>query len=229
MDWEAFRVSFALGLWTLAILVPPAVLLARWLAWSRFPGRGLLEAAVAAPLVLPPTVLGFYLLEGFGAGSAFGRWYHRLTGGELVFTFEGLVLASVLFNLPFAVQPMQRAFEGIPPGVREAAVTCGLSRWRGFWRVELPLAWPGLVTAAVLVFAHTLGEFGVVLMVGGNIPGETRTLSIAIYDRVQAFDETTAARMSLFLLLISVAAIAVTIGLGRARRDLARPVRVRSS
>ncbi len=217
MDWEAFRVSIALGLWTLALLVPPAVVLSRWLAWRRFPGRTLVEAAVAAPLVLPPTVLGFYLLEGLGAGSTVGRVYHALTGGELVFSFDGLVFASVLFNLPFAVQPMQRAFEAVPRGVREAAVTCGLSPWRAFWRIELPLAWPGLLSAVVLVFAHTLGEFGVVLMVGGNIPSETRTLSIAIYDRVQAFDEPAAARMSLFLLVVSVVAIAATIRLGRTR------------
>ncbi len=226
MDWSAFRVSIALGLWTLLLLVPPSLLLSRWLAWRRFPGRALVEAAVAVPLVLPPTVLGFYLLEGVGADTTLGRAYRAVTGGELVFSFEGLVLASVLFNLPFAVQPMQRAFEAVPRGVREAAVTCGLSAWRAFWRVELPLAWPGLLSAVVLVFAHTLGEFGVVLMVGGNIPGETRTLSIAIYDRVQAFDEPAAARMSLFLLVVSVAAIAATVRLGRgAWRDVSRRAR----
>jgi molybdate transport system permease protein len=130
-----------------------------------------------------------------------------------VFTFEGLLLASVIVNIPFAVQPVQRGFEAIGPDIREAAEACGLSRWRRLWRIELPLAWPGVLTAAALTFAHTLGEFGVVLMVGGNIPGETRTIAVAIYDRVQAFDDRSAGTMALFLLVISASAIALTYAL----------------
>jgi molybdate transport system permease protein len=126
-----------------------------------------------------------------------------------VFTFEGLLVASIIFNLPFAVQPMQRAFETISSEVRDAAACCGLTPWRILWRIELPLAWPGIMTAFVLVFAHTIGEFGVVLMVGGSIPGETRTAAIAIYDRVQAFDNSAAGAMSALLLVISLIAIAI--------------------
>jgi molybdate transport system permease protein len=133
----------------------------------------------------------------------------------LVFTFQGLLVASVIFNLPFAIQPMQRGFEAIPYDVREAAACCGMSPGRALLRIELPLAWPGILTAMVLSFAHTLGEFGIVLMVGGSIPGETKTIAIAIYDRVQAFDDVAAARMSALLLAISLATIALTYGLSR--------------
>jgi molybdate transport system permease protein len=142
-----------------------------------------------------------------------GGLWRDLFGGSLVFTFEGLLAASLIVNIPFAVQPVQRAFEAIQPDLREAAASCGMSWWRAFWRIELPLAWPGILTASVLTFAHSLGEFGVVLMVGGNIPGETRTIAIAIYDRVQAFDDLAAARMSAVLLLISLVAIALSYGL----------------
>jgi molybdate transport system permease protein len=207
MDWTALSLSFKLAALTTLLLVPLAVLLARPLAWSRFAGKGLIEALVALPLVLPPTVLGFYLLTAFGANSLLGQGYNALTGRTLVFSFDGLLLASLIFNLPFAVQPIQRAFDGIPRAAREAAWCCGLSPWRTLWRVELPLAWPGLLSAIVLTFAHTLGEFGVVLMVGGNIAEETRTVAISIYDRVQAFDESGAAAMSALLVGISFAAI----------------------
>jgi molybdate transport system permease protein len=132
-----------------------------------------------------------------------------------VFTFEGLLVASVIFNLPFAIQPMQRGFEAIPREVREAAACCGLSPWRALLRIELPLAWPGILTAMVLSFAHTLGEFGIVLMVGGSIPGETKTIAIAIYDRVQAFDDAAAAQMAALLLALSLATIALAYGLSR--------------
>lgn len=145
----------------------------RWLAWRKFPGKGVVEALVALPLVLPPTVFGYYLLVAFGAASPIGQLWQAAFGQQLVFTFEGLLVASIIFNLPFAIQPMQRGFEAIPPEVREAAACCGMSRWRSLLRVELPLAWPGILTAMVLSFAHTLGEFGIVLMVGGSIPGET--------------------------------------------------------
>jgi molybdate transport system permease protein len=215
LDWDALWLSIRLGLLTVVILVPAAVVVGRWLAVTRIRGRGLVEAALALPLVLPPTVVGFYLLVAMGGGSWLGGVWQGLFGTTLVFSFEGLLVASVLVNIPFAVQPAQRAFEAIPPDLREAAASCGMSRWRALARIELPLAWPGILTGAVLTFAHTLGEFGVVLMVGGNIPGETRTVAIAIYDRVQAFDDGAAARMSAVLLLISLVTIAITFTLSR--------------
>jgi molybdate transport system permease protein len=210
MDWTALVLSLKLGGATLLVLLPLAVLLARALAFHAFRGRGIVEALVALPLVLPPTVLGFYLLVSFGARSPLGQAFASLTGQTLAFSFEGLLLASVIVNVPFAVQPMQQAFRGIPLEVREAAACCGMSWSRRLLAIELPLAWPGIVAAAVLTFAHTLGEFGVVLMVGGNIPGETRTLSIAIYDRMQAFDDRSAGVMAAALLLLALVALAVT-------------------
>ncbi len=159
------------------------------------------------PLLLPPTVVGFYLLLALGGGSTFGRWLAQFTGLRLVFTFEGLLFASLLVNLPFMVQPVQRAFAAIPHSLREAAWVSGLSRWRTLWKIELPLAWPGILGGIALTFAHTLGEFGVVLMVGGSIAGQTRTLSIAIYDRVQAFDNAGAGRMSLLLVAFTLLAL----------------------
>ena len=215
MDWTALSLSLQLALATTLILLPLAVLLARPLAWRAFRGKSLVEALVALPLVLPPTVLGFYLLVALGDASVLGDAYKTLTGRALVFTFDGLLLASIVFNLPFAVQPLQRAFDAIPRDVREAAWCCGMTRWQALWKVELPLAWPGLLSAIVLTFAHTLGEFGVVLMVGGNIAGETRTVAIAIYDRVQAFDDHGAAVMSATLVAFSFAAIAAINMLGR--------------
>jgi molybdate transport system permease protein len=215
MDWSALTLSLQLALATTLILLPLAVLIARPLAWRRFPGKSLAEALVALPLVLPPTVLGFYLLVALGDASVLGDAYKAFTGRTLVFTFDGLLLASIVFNLPFAVQPVQRAFDAIPREVREAAWCCGMTRWQALWKVELPLAWPGLLTAIVLTFAHTLGEFGVVLMVGGNIANETRTVAIAIYDRVQAFDDHGAAVMSATLVAFSFAAIAAINMLGR--------------
>ncbi len=215
MDWPALTLSLQLALATTLILLPLAVLIARPLAWRAFRGKSLVEAMVALPLVLPPTVLGFYLLVALGEASALGQAYRALTGRALVFTFDGLLLASIIFNLPFAVQPVQRAFDAIPRELREAAWCCGMTRWQTLWKIELPLAWPGLLTAIVLTFAHTLGEFGVVLMVGGNIPEETRTVAIAIYDRVQAFDDHGAAVMSAALLAFSFAAIAAINLLGR--------------
>ncbi len=223
MDWRAFQLSVELAFGTLIILLPFSIWLGRLLATRRFPGRGFIEAAVALPLVLPPTVIGFYLLTAFGAGSALGQAWQNIFGSGLAFSFEGLLLASVLVNLPFAVQPIQNAFSAIPPALREAGATAGMPPWRVLLRVELPLAWPGIATAAVLTFAHTLGEFGVVLMVGGSIPGETQTIAIAIYDRVQAFDDAGAAVMSAALLGVSVVALGITNTLsrrvGRRRRD----------
>ena len=209
MDWTAFGLSVRLALWTCVLLIPSAVLLARWLAWSPSRARPIVEAALLLPLVLPPTVLGYYLLVGLAPTSLVGQIIGAIAGKPLVFTFPGILLASLIVNLPFAVQPMQRAFEAIPPNLREAAWLSGLSRSETFRSVELPLAWPGLVSALALVFAHTLGEFGVILMVGGSIPGETQTLSIAIYDRLQAFRNAEAAAMAAALLAFSFAAIAV--------------------
>lgn len=210
MDWSALRLSLELAFWTLVILLPAGILIGRALAWHQFPGKILVEALLALPLVLPPTVLGFYLLLAMSADSPVGRIWQSLFGAQLTFSFSSLLIASVIFNLPFAIQPMQRAFESIPRDVREAARCCGMSRWRALRRIELPLAWPGILSALVLTFAHTLGEFGVVLMVGGNIPDETRTIAIAIYDRVQAFDDLGAGRMSAVLLLISILAISLS-------------------
>jgi molybdate transport system permease protein len=215
MDWTALRLSLELGALTVLLLLPIGIWAGRRLAYRDFPGKGIAEALVALPLVLPPTVLGYYLLVAFGAASPIGQAWQILSGRPLVFSFEGLLVASVIFNLPFAIQPMQRGFEAIPREVREAAACCGLSPWQALLRIELPLAWPGILTAMVLSFAHTLGEFGIVLMVGGSIPGETRTIAIAIYDRVQAFDDAAAAQMATLLLAISLVTIALTFGLSR--------------
>jgi molybdate transport system permease protein len=215
LDWPALRLSLQLALSTVLILLPVGIALGRWLAWSRFRGKGAVEAALALPLVLPPTVLGYYLLVGMGAQSPLGAAYASLVGRPLVFSFEGLLLASIVFNLPFAIQPMQRGFEAIARDVHEAAACCGLSWWRTLWRIELPLAWPGILTGLVMTFAHTLGEFGVVLMVGGSIPGETKTIAIAIYDRVQGFDERAAGAMSAVLLGISLVAIGLSYAVSR--------------
>ncbi|MEX1198216.1 MAG: molybdate ABC transporter permease subunit [Pseudohongiellaceae bacterium] len=215
MDWTALSVSLQLAGWTVLLLLPVAILAGRQLAYQDFRSKGLVEALVAVPLVLPPTVFGFYLLVTLGANSPVGQFWNNLFGQQLVFSFTGLVVASVVFNLPFAIQPAQRGFEAIPAGVREAGACCGLTPWQSLWRVELPLAWPGVLTAMVLTFAHTLGEFGIVLMVGGSIPGETRTIAIAIYDRVQAFDNEGAAIMSAVLLGISLFTISLTFWLSR--------------
>ncbi|HZQ62507.1 MAG TPA: molybdate ABC transporter permease subunit [Casimicrobiaceae bacterium] len=207
MDWSALYLSGKLALATAAILAPIGIVLGRVLAWRDFHGKKLLEALLALPLVLPPTVLGYYLLIAMGGTSPLGRAHEWLVGRPLVFTFAGLVVASLIVNLPFAIQPMQRGFEAIGNDVRDAAKCCGMRPWRIFTRIELPLAWSGIASALVLTFAHTLGEFGVVLMVGGNIAGETRTVSVAIYDRVQAFDDRGAGIMAATLLVLSLVAI----------------------
>jgi molybdate transport system permease protein len=215
MDWTALLVSLWLGAGTIAILLPPGVWLGRLLAVRQFRGKLLVEALVTVPLVLPPTVLGFYLLVTFGARSPLGQAFQAIVGRSLPFSFEGLLVASAIANIPFVVQPIQRGFEAIPSEIRDAAACCGLSPWQRFVRIEVPLAWPGILTAAILAFAHTLGEFGVVLMVGGNLPGETRTLSIAIYDRMQAFDDRSAGIMAATLLVIAVVTLMLTTTLSR--------------
>ena len=200
MDWTALRVSLWLGAGTIAILLPFGIWLGRLLAVHQFRGKVLVEALVTVPLVLPPTVLGFYLLVMFGARSPLGQAFQLLVGQTLPFSFEGLLLASAIANIPFVVQPIQRGFQAVPHEVREAAACCGLSPWQRFRLVEVPLAWPGILTAVILTFAHTLGEFGVVLMVGGNIPGVTRVVSVQIYDHVEALEYADAHRLAAVML-----------------------------
>ncbi len=217
MDWQAARISLALALSTALLLLPLSVWLGRWLATTGWRARPAAEALVMLPLLLPPTVIGFYLLTTLGRGSPLGAWLAQTLGLQLVFSFEGLLLASALVNLPFMVQPVQRAFAAIPHSLREAAWVCGLSPWRVFWKIELPLAWPGLLAGVALTMAHTLGEFGVVLMVGGGIAGQTKTLSIAIYERVQAFDMAGAHLMALALVGVSLAALALVLGTAKTK------------
>jgi molybdate transport system permease protein len=217
MDWQAARVSLSLAVLTALLLLPLGIALARWLAFTSWRGKPVAEALLMLPLLLPPTVIGFYLLLVLGQGSPVGAWLARHLDLRLVFSFEGLLAASMLINLPFMAQPIQRAFAAIPNSLREAAWVSGLGSWRTFTRIELPLAWPGLLGGVALTAAHTLGEFGVVLMVGGSIPGETRTLSIAIYDRVQAFDMQAAHAMALALVACSLAAVALVFAADRRR------------
>jgi molybdate transport system permease protein len=203
MDVSALRVSLSLALATVIVLLPLGTWAAHLLASRSFRGKALAEALVAVPLILPPTVLGFYLLVTFSARSPLGAAFAAVTGQTLAFSFVGLLLASVIINIPFVVQPIQRAFEAVPREVREAAACCGLTPRQRFFRIEMPLAWPGIVTAAILAFAHTLGEFGVVLMVGGNIPGRTKVISIAIYEHVETLDYAQAHVLAAGLLVFS--------------------------
>jgi len=189
--------------------------IAYWVTFSRWRWKFLIESVVALPLVLPPTVLGFYILVATGSRSPVGRAWEKWFGHGLAFTFEGLVVASVLYSLPFAVQPMAAAFSQVDRQLLEASSTLGSSKLRTFLRIVLPLSVNGVITGAVLSFAHTLGEFGVVLMVGGNIPGVTRTVSIAIYDDVQSFNYAGANATALLLLLFSFAVLSLVYGLNR--------------
>jgi molybdate transport system permease protein len=207
--------SLQLATITVLVLLVVATPLAWWLAFTHSRARTIIEAVVAMPLVLPPTVLGFYMLILLGpAGWVGGAWL-SVTDTTLTFSFTGLVVASVIYSFPFTVQPLQAAFEGVGRSPLEAAATLGASPLDRFWHVASPLALRGYVSAVVLTFAHTLGEFGVVLMVGGNIPAETRTLSIAIYDRMQAFDDRSAGVMAATLLVIAVATLTATTALSR--------------
>lgn len=215
MNWPAINLSVRLAFTVCALLLVLGVPLAYWVTFSRRKWKFLVEAVVALPLVLPPTVLGFYVLIAIGPRSPFGRWYASWSGHGLPFTFEGLVLASVLYSLPFAVQPTAAAFALVDPSLINASSILGASRWRTFFRVILPLSAGGVVTGAVLSFAHTLGEFGVVLMVGGNIPGVTQTISIAVYDQVQDLDFTAAHHTALLLLAFSFVTLSITYALNR--------------
>jgi len=215
MDWQAIALSLRLAVATTAILVAIGLPLAYWVVYSRRRWKFLVEAVVALPLVLPPTVLGFYILLAIGPRSPVGAFYSRLTGGLLPFSFNGLLLASVLYSLPFTVQPMVAAFGAVDRRLIEASWCLGISRAATFRRVIVPLARAGIATGAILSFAHTIGEFGVVLMVGGNIAGVTRTVSISIYDQVQALDYSAASRTSLLLLGFSFAVLAVVYALQR--------------
>jgi len=215
MDAAALALSLRLSALTTAILLAVGLPLAWWLTASRFRGKFLVEAVVALPLVLPPTVLGFYLLTGLAPHTPAGRLFEAIAGHPFPFSFEGLLVASVLYSLPFAVQPFAAALAGVDRRLVEASHTLGASPLATFFRVTLPLAWPGVLAGAVLTFAHTLGEFGVVLMVGGNIPGRTRTLSVAIFDHVEALDYGAAHRTAGLLLAISFAVLTLVYALQR--------------
>jgi molybdate transport system permease protein len=204
MDWQAIGLTIRLAGLVSIILLAISLPLAHWLTFSRRRWTFLIESVVSLPLVLPPTVLGFYLLMATGSRSPLGRWWMEWTGHPLAFTFEGLVVASVLYSMPFAVQPIAAAFAQVDPDLREASATLGASPVRTFARVTLPLSIEGVIAGLVLSFAHTVGEFGVVLMVGGNIPGITRTVSIAIYDQVQALQYREANLTALTLLAFSL-------------------------
>jgi len=215
MDWQAIGLSVRLSLCTAAILLILGTPLAYWIAFSRRRWKFLVEAVVALPLVLPPTVLGFYVLLAIGPRGPIGTLYGRLTGGLLPFSFQGLLIASVLYSLPFTVQPLVAAFGAVDRKFIEASWCLGASRFTTFRRVVAPLARSGIATGAILSFAHTMGEFGVVLMVGGNIAGVTRTVSISIYDQVQALNYRGAAETSLFLMGFSFVVLALTYALQR--------------
>jgi len=208
MNWEALITTLELASVTSVILMVIALPLSYWFAFSEWRWKFLLEAVVALPLVLPPTVLGFYVLIALGPRSPLGRF-------GLAFTFNGLVLASVLYSLPFAVQPIAAAFGAVERKYIEASWMLGVSNFETFFRVIVPQSWSGVLTGFVLSFAHTLGEFGVVLMVGGNIPGVTRTLSIDIYDQVQGLNYASAALTSATLLIISFVILSIVYGLNR--------------
>jgi len=215
IDWQAFQLTIELAMVVSAILLVAGLPLAYWIAFSRWRWKFLVEALVALPIVLPPTVLGFYVLVALGSQSPLGRWWQSVTGHTLAFTFTGLVIGSILYSLPFAVQPFAASFSSVDRKLLAASATLGASPLRTFFRVILPLSTPGLVTGIALAFAHTMGEFGVVLMVGGNIPGVTRTVSISVYDQVQASNYRSANAMAVLLLIFSFTVLTVVYALNR--------------
>jgi molybdate transport system permease protein len=212
---EALLLSIRLAVCVSAILFVIGLPLAYWLAYSRWRGKFLVESVVALPLVLPPTVLGFYVLVAMGTRGPLGKFWQATFGHGLAFTFTGLVVASVLYSLPFAVQPLVASFESVDRKLLDASAVLGASALRTFRRVILPMSIPGVITALVLSFAHTLGEFGVVLMVGGNLAGATRTVSIDIYDHVQSLEYAEANRMALLLLVFSFVVLSLVYGINR--------------
>ena len=215
IDWQPFWLTLQLAIIVSAILLVIGLPIAHWIAFSSWRWKFLIEAVVALPIVLPPTVLGFYVLVALGPRSPLGRWWIALTGHTLAFTFTGLVIGSILYSLPFAVQQFAASFSGVDRKLIAASATLGASPVRTFLRVILPLSIPGLITGTALSFAHTMGEFGVVLMVGGNIPGITRTVSIDIYDQVQASNYSAANQTALLLLVICFGMLSVVYGLNR--------------
>lgn len=215
MDWQAFWLSVRLSVLTSLILLAIGLPLAWWLSVTRIRWKFLIEAVVALPLVLPPTVLGFYILTAIGPQGTLGIIWNDLFGTTLPFTFEGVLIASVLYSLPFAVQPFTAAIASVDRNIIESAWCSGVGRLQTFLRITLPLAAPGVIAGIVLSFAHTLGEFGVVMMVGGNLPGQTRTVSIAIYDNVQALNYSAASQTSLLLLAISFTILVCVYGMQR--------------
>lgn len=215
MSWEALWLTVRLAVVVSAILLLIGIPLAYWLTYSRWRLKFLAEAILALPIVLPPTVLGFYVLMALGSRSPLGQWWQAITGHTLAFTFEGLVIGSVLYSLPFAVQPFAASFSAVDFRLLRASASLGHSPLRTFHRVVLPLSKAGLITGFALSFAHTLGEFGVVLMIGGNIPGVTRTISIDIYDQVQAGSYSGASQTALVLLIVSLVLLSVVYGMNR--------------
>lgn len=215
MNWPAIFLSIRLATTVCVLLLLIGGPLAYWIAFSPRRWKFLVEAVVALPLVLPPTVLGYYMLVALSPQSTLGRLAESIFSARLAFSFPGLVIASVIYSLPFVVQPMANAFAAVDRNLLNAAAVLGASRWCRFQTITLPLAKAGVITGAVLSFAHTIGEFGVVLMVGGNIPGVTQTISIAIYDEVQALDYATAARTSALLLIFSFVALAFVYAVNR--------------
>jgi molybdate transport system permease protein len=215
MDWQAIALTLKLAFCTTLVLLALGVPLAAWLASSRLRWKAAIEAVVTLPLVLPPTVLGFYLLVFLGPRGAVGSLYARATGETLPFSFPGLVVGSCVYSLPFLVGPLRSSFAAVDRSLVESSYCLGVSKLDTFLRVVIPLSWSGFVTGTVLTFAHTVGEFGVVLMIGGNIRGVTRTASISIYDQMQSLDYAGAAGTSMFLLLFSFAVLATTYTLSK--------------
>ena len=215
MDWQAFWLTIRLAFTVTLLLLLLGFPLAYWIAFSRWRWKFLVEAVVALPIVLPPTVLGFYVLLALGQHGAIGRWWQSMTGHTLAFTFTGLVIGSVLYSLPFAVQPFATALASVDARLLAASDVLGVSKCQTFWRVLVPLSVSGLVTGVALSFAHTMGEFGVVLMVGGNIPGVTRTLSINIYDQVQNLNYAAANTTALVLVAIAFILLSLVYSLNR--------------
>ncbi|MGL5585784.1 MAG: molybdate ABC transporter permease subunit [Plesiomonas sp.] len=217
-DWQAVWLTLKLAASTTCVLMLFSPWLAWWLARSQSRIRPLIESLVSLPLVLPPTVLGFYLLLAFSPQSLPGSYWQQLTGQTLAFSFSGLVIASVLYSLPFAVQPLQSAFVNMGDKELNAARTLGFSGIARFRYIVLPMSFPSFIIAAALSFAHTIGEFGVVLMIGGNIPGQTQVLSIALFDHVEAMDYQNAHMLSAGLLLFSIAMLTLVYGVLQRRQ-----------